>query len=121
MLPPSCQVTYGVLPENVMSGWSASTPELSVASGSPLFAILNCPLTNRETKIRSCPPVVSCQATHGTVAPPTAIVPPATRGSTASAFASAFNEHPASLDPLTAQVLPVAVSSSTPWPVPPTA
>src|ERR1700722_2373588 len=101
-IPPpmsSRHETYGVLPEKLMSGRvELLTP---VEIGAPPLATSKCALvpvpTSRETNTWSTPATCSSQATHGTAATPGLIVPAATRGSSALAAGSEFNEQRASL------------------------
>src|SRR3954452_6111559 len=91
----SVQVTYGVLPKNVMSGWVAS------ASGGEIgLPWLNSskwsPPTRRDTKTAWWPPTSSDHVTHGTVAPPGTSEPAATRGSSASLPAALLSEQASS-------------------------
>src|SRR5437764_11462457 len=97
MPPPmsSRQDTYGVFPENVMSGRVELLDPFEI--GAPSLTSSKCavaPLpTSRETKIWFTPRMSSSHATHGTVALAGFIVPAATRGF--SAFPSGFllSEH----------------------------
>ena len=90
----SRHVTYGVLPENVMSGRVESMPGVEI--GWPPLTIWKCGVgvaTNRETNTWWTPPTVSSQVTHGTVGLAGFIVPAATCGSSASAVGLLFSEH----------------------------
>src|SRR6185436_7450950 len=92
VLSLECQVTYGVLPENVMSGSSAST--FGFDTGLPPLASSKCvPPTRRDTKMPLWPlRMSSAQAIHGVVAPPGVSVPAAMRGSSAPASGSALSD-----------------------------
>src|SRR5437660_10236991 len=102
----SRQDTYGLLPENVMSGRVESLAPVEI--GAPPLTISKCapaPLpTRRETKICLTPSKSSSQATHGTVGLAGFIVPPATRGFSASFLPGLLlSEHSASLSADSAQ------------------
>src|SRR5262245_9729559 len=92
-LTSSLQDTYGVLPETVMSGRDESAAPREI--GWPLLASskLLPSFTSRATKICLTPRTVSSQATHGTVALAGFMVPPATRGSSASCSGFVLSEH----------------------------
>lgn len=115
MLVSSRQVTYGVLPENVMSGRVESL--FAVEIGLPALTIWKCGVgvaTNRDTNTCLCAPTVSVQVTHGAVGLAGFIVPAATRGSSASAPGLLFSEHACSADWDVAQPL---VTSRTLFPL----
>src|SRR5450755_1574740 len=128
-VPLWCQVTYGVLPENVMS---ARSP---VPTGWPPLAITNraaAPApTSRATNtslLFGVAALPSSHTIHGTVGLPAVIVPAATRGSSASFVGSWLTEHCCSAVVELAQLpncLPptgvVPLESSTPNPLIPTA
>src|SRR4051794_26145673 len=116
-----CQETYGVLPENVMSGREAST--VGFETGFPPFRSSKwLPPTRRETKMPCLPDGRSSDhATHGTVGLPGTSVPAATRGSSASLDGSAFCEQASSATWVAAQAPAPPVVSSTPEPARPTA
>ena len=118
---PTCSRhhTYGVFPENVMSGRVEAPAPLEIAAP-PLtiwkWAALPLP-TSRETNTWLTPDTVSSQATQGTVGFGGFIVPAATCGSSALAAGSLLSEHCASLVPDAAQV-PKAFAplvSRVPW------
>src|SRR5436305_10516766 len=74
----SRHVTYGVLPENVMSGRVDSAPGVEI--GLPALTIWKCGVgvaTKRETKTCLTPPAVSLQVTQGAVGLAGFIVPAA--------------------------------------------
>src|ERR671923_93275 len=99
----SRQETYGVLPENVMSGRVESFAPTEI--GAPAFASSKCePSTRRATKICFTPDRVSSHATHGTVGFAGFIVPAATRGSSASSAGFLLSEHLDSFASKSAQV-----------------
>src|SRR5207248_5896437 len=99
VLVSSRQVTYGVLPENVMSGRVDWTPAVEI--GFPPLTIWKCGdgvATNRETNTWCTPPTVSSQVTQGAVGLAGFIVPGATRGSAASLAGSLLSERACSAD-----------------------
>src|SRR5919201_2737607 len=122
--PPvsSRQDTYGMLPENVMSGRVEGFESSEI--GWPLLTSSKCavePLpTRRDTKIWCVPPRSSSHVTHGTVGLAGFMVPAATRGSSAPAFTFLLSEQPSSAGLDRPQAPPPAVLSSTPWPALPT-
>src|SRR5205823_2065329 len=86
-----------------MSGRIEFTPLVEI--GAPPFAISNLPLSGFRRATNTCltEPTVSSHVTHGTVGLPEAIVPAATRGSSASALGLLFNEQASSLASVSAQ------------------
>src|SRR5690242_15442162 len=77
-----------------MSGRVASPEPVEI--GVPPLAITKLPVgppTSRETNTWCTPLTVSSQATHGVVGLAGFIVPPATRGFSASLLGSKFSEH----------------------------
>ncbi len=91
--------TYGVLPENVMSGRVESPVPVEI--GAPPLAISKCasaPVPTRcETNTCLTPPTCSSQVIQGEVGLAGFIVPAATRGFSASPFVSLFSEQRASV------------------------
>src|SRR6202020_1136827 len=93
--PPvsSRHVTYGVLPEKVMSGRVESLAPAEI--GLPPLTIWKCGVgvaTKRDTNTCLKEPTISSQATQGAVGFAGFIVPAATRGSSASSVGSWFSE-----------------------------